>query len=83
MTALPRGLPSFNAIRDHHTMTADKKAAPLPPAPTVCCHCGGPIPPGQPHWAGDPEDRPWHYDCAESMRLTQPLRWPLRWSPAA
>ncbi|WP_207461509.1 hypothetical protein [Azospirillum sp. SYSU D00513] len=31
----------------------------------VCCHCGKPIAPGQPRWAGDPEERPWHYACAE------------------
>ncbi|WP_211100203.1 hypothetical protein [Azospirillum halopraeferens] len=54
--------------------SADKKAGFTPPAPPICCHCGQPIEPARPHWAGDPEGRPWHYHCAESMRLTRPLR---------
>ncbi len=53
--------------------TALDKAEITPPAPPVCCHCGHPILPGRPHWAGDPQNRPWHYDCAETMRLTRPL----------
>lgn len=30
----------------------------------LCCHCGQPIMAGEPRWAGDRLDRPWHYSCA-------------------
>ena len=40
------------------------------PAPPTCCHCGLPLRAGEPHWAGDAENRPWHYSCAERARLT-------------
>ncbi|HEY0836677.1 MAG TPA: hypothetical protein VGE72_22390 [Azospirillum sp.] len=41
---------------------------------TVCCHCGQPVVAGQPRWAGDPDDRAWHYDCAEKADLVVPHR---------
>jgi hypothetical protein len=31
----------------------------------ICCHCGRPVTAGQARWAGDPQERPWHYGCAE------------------
>ena len=34
-----------------------------------CCHCGTPIGEGEPRWAGDPQDRAWHYRCAEEQGL--------------
>lgn len=37
----------------------------------VCCHCGQPVLPGHPRWAGDPDLRPWHYACAEASGLTE------------
>lgn len=40
------------------------------PARPVCCHCGKPLRPGEPHWAGDPAGRPWHYACAERAGVT-------------
>ncbi|WP_431859457.1 hypothetical protein [Azospirillum sp.] len=40
----------------------------------TCCHCGEPVLRGQAHWAGDPQDRTWHYHCAESADLVQPYR---------
>ncbi len=39
----------------------------------TCSHCGQPMRPGEPHWAGDTENRPWHYGCAEKAGLT--LSW--------
>ena len=39
-----------------------------------CCHCGEPVLRGQAHWAGDPQDRTWHYTCAEAAELVQPYR---------
>ena len=42
-----------------------RDAKPLP----LCCRCGRPILAGQPHWAGDPAGRPWHYACAETGRM--------------
>lgn len=45
----------------------------------VCCHCGQPVVAGQPRWAGDPQDRAWHYACAEQMDLVVPHRtWMLQ-----
>jgi hypothetical protein len=45
----------------------------------MCCHCGLPVVPGQAHWAGDPEGRPWHYACAEKADLVVPHRtWMLQ-----
>ena len=38
-------------------------ASPIAEAP-LCCHCGHPILTGEPRWAGDRHDRPWHYSCA-------------------
>ena len=43
----------------------------------VCRCCGLPVLRGQPHWAGDREGHPWHYECAEKSGLTIPWR-PLR-----
>ncbi|WP_207461762.1 hypothetical protein [Azospirillum sp. SYSU D00513] len=40
----------------------------------ICLHCGKPVLPGEPRWAGDPQERPWHYGCAEAASLT--------WKPA-
>ncbi len=54
---------------------SDQSAARL-----VCRCCGLPVLRGQPHWAGDREGYPWHYECAERTGLTIPWR-PLR--PAA
>ena len=39
----------------------------------TCSHCGKPMRAGEPHWAGDAENRPWHYGCAEKAGLT--LSW--------
>ena len=36
----------------------------------TCSHCGQPMRAGEPHWAGDVENRPWHYGCAEKAGLT-------------
>lgn len=40
------------------------------PSHPTCCHCGQPLRAGEPHWAGDAENRPWHYGCAEKAGLT-------------
>lgn len=40
----------------------------------LCHNCELPILRGQPHWAGDPLGRHWHYDCAEQAGLTRSHR---------
>jgi len=49
----------------------DRTPMPDDAATRPCCHgCGGEILPGEPRWAGDPEDRSWHYECADRAKLT-------------
>ncbi|AWK85922.1 hypothetical protein [Azospirillum thermophilum] len=52
-----------------HPLAAE---AAVKPKQQICCHCGKPVRPGEPHWAGDLENRPWHYGCAEKAGLTMP-----------
>jgi hypothetical protein len=63
--------------------TAVQSAAPA--ARLVCRCCGLPVLRGQPHWAGDREGHPWHYECAERAGLTIPWRSPrpavAGWAP--
>ncbi|WP_448206429.1 hypothetical protein [Azospirillum sp. sgz302134] len=48
-------------------MTTPKKPTKAQP---ICCHCTRPLRTGEPHWAGDAQNRPWHYGCAEKAGLT-------------
>ena len=54
-----------------------------PASRLVCRCCGLPVLRGQPHWAGDREGHPWHYECAERSGLTIPWRPAQRAAPAA
>lgn len=41
----------------------------------ACCACGGPIRAGDAHWAGDAQNRAWHYGCAERAGVTLSWNW--------
>ncbi|WP_377810310.1 hypothetical protein ABNQ38_31875 [Azospirillum sp. A29] len=49
-------------------------------SPPHCTNCNKPVLLGQPRWAGDPNDRLWHYACAEAAGFTcsaedSPFNW--------
>ncbi len=52
-----------------HPATAPEKAA---DQTSHCCACGKPIRIGEPRWAGDADNRAWHYGCAERAGFTLP-----------
>ena len=57
-----------------HRMPEAAMSDQSPVSRLLCRCCGLPVLRGQPHWAGDREGHPWHYECAETSGLTIPWR---------